>query len=84
MAEAEQIRAISERLGDIAQHLQAVDADREGPLYEAPTITVSYEHATRTATVRSRPSRPYRYSVTSASLPVGRSRDPLTSRNRAN
>ncbi|MFE9647501.1 hypothetical protein ACFYO0_25985 [Streptomyces sp. NPDC006365] len=59
---AEQIQAIAESLGDIARRIQAVDADKKGSLYEALGITISYEHATRTATVRSRPSLPYRYS----------------------
>ncbi|MCX4531370.1 hypothetical protein OHA79_37540 [Streptomyces sp. NBC_00841] len=59
---ADQIRAITERLGDIAQHIRAVDAQKKSPLYEALGITISYEHTTRTATVRSRPSLPYRYS----------------------
>ncbi|MGW2936649.1 hypothetical protein ACWDA7_33430 [Streptomyces sp. NPDC001156] len=58
----DQIRAITERIGDIAQRIQAADPDKKGPLYEALGITISYEHATRTATVRSRPSLPYRYS----------------------
>jgi hypothetical protein len=37
MADAEQIGAMTERLGDIAQHIQAVDADadKDCPLYEA-------------------------------------------------
>ncbi|MGI5135497.1 recombinase family protein [Streptomyces sp. CA-106110] len=56
----EQIGAITERLGNIAQRIEVVDADKKGPLYEALGITISYEHATRTATVRSRPSSPYR------------------------
>jgi hypothetical protein len=59
---ADQIKTITERLGDIAQRIQAVDAAKKGPLYEALGITISYEHATRTATVRSRPSSPYRQS----------------------
>ncbi|MGW9030400.1 hypothetical protein ACWGQ5_41255 [Streptomyces sp. NPDC055722] len=59
---ADQIRAITERLGDIAQRIHVADAEKKGPLYEALGITISYEHATRTATVRSRPSLPYRYS----------------------
>jgi hypothetical protein len=46
--DAQQIRAITERLGGIAQRIQAVDADKKGALYEALGITVSYEHATRT------------------------------------
>ncbi|MEU9214732.1 hypothetical protein AB0D27_44560 [Streptomyces sp. NPDC048415] len=57
---ADQIRSITERLGDMAQHIHAVDANEKGPLYEALGITISYEHATRTATVRSRPSSAYR------------------------
>ncbi|MEU0391895.1 hypothetical protein ABZ208_03755 [Streptomyces sp. NPDC006208] len=59
---ADQIRAMTERLGDVTQHVHAADADMTGPLYEALGITITYENATRTATVRSRPSHPYRYS----------------------
>ncbi|MGW1258609.1 hypothetical protein ACWD5Q_26365 [Streptomyces sp. NPDC002513] len=59
---ADQIREITERLGDIAQRVQAVDAEKKSPLYEALGITISYEHAGRAATVRSRPSSAYRYS----------------------
>ncbi len=35
-------------------------ADKKGPLYEALGITITYEHVKRAATVRSRPSSPYR------------------------
>ncbi|WP_327328654.1 hypothetical protein OG735_34595 [Streptomyces sp. NBC_01210] len=49
---ADQIRAMAERLGDIAQHIHAADADTKGPLYEALGITITYENATRTATVK--------------------------------
>ena len=61
---ADQIREITERLrlGDIAQRVQAVDAEKKSPLYEALGITISYGHADRAATVRSRPSSAYRYS----------------------
>ncbi|GAA2657773.1 recombinase family protein [Streptomyces vastus] len=59
---AERIHAITERIQDIAQRIQAVDIEKKGPLYEALGITISYEHASRTATVTSRPSLPYRYS----------------------
>ncbi|MFI1166163.1 recombinase family protein [Streptomyces sp. NPDC020801] len=59
---ADQIQEITERLGDIAQRIQAADADKKGPLHEALGITITYDNATRTATVRSRPSIPYRYS----------------------
>ncbi|MFB7599557.1 recombinase family protein [Streptomyces sp. NPDC056160] len=59
---ADQIREITERLGDIAQRVQAVDTEKKSPLYEALGITISYEHAGRAATVRSRPSSAYRYS----------------------
>jgi hypothetical protein len=59
---ADQIKAMTERLGDIAQRIQAADAAKKGPLYEALGITITYDSATRTATVRSRPSLPYRYS----------------------
>ncbi|MFF3878682.1 recombinase family protein [Streptomyces sp. NPDC001978] len=58
--DAQQIREMTESLADVAQRIQAADADKKGPLYEALGITISYEHATRTATVRSRPSSPYR------------------------
>ncbi|MGX1911915.1 hypothetical protein ACWIID_24070 [Streptomyces phaeochromogenes] len=58
--DARQIREITESLGDIAQRIQTADAEQKGPLYEALGITISYEHATRTATVRSRPSSAYR------------------------
>ncbi|MFF7712695.1 hypothetical protein [Streptomyces sp. NPDC007988] len=57
---AQQIREITARLGDIARRIYAVDADKKGPIYEALGITISYEHETRAATVRSRPSNPYR------------------------
>ncbi|MGW1159441.1 recombinase family protein [Streptomyces sp. NPDC002519] len=59
---AGQIGEITERLGDIAQRVHAVGAEKKGPLYEALGITISYEHAGRAATVRSRPSSAYRYS----------------------
>ncbi|WPB89906.1 hypothetical protein [Streptomyces malaysiensis] len=58
--DTQQIREIAESLGDIAQRIHTADADKKGALYEALGITISYEHATRTATVRSRPSSPYR------------------------
>ncbi|MGC9539283.1 recombinase family protein [Streptomyces sp. UG1] len=58
--DAQQIREIAESLGDIALRIQRSGAEQKGPLYEALGITISYEHATRTATVRSRPSSPYR------------------------
>lgn len=44
------------------ERIHAADAERKAPLYEALGITISYENATRTATIRSRPSLPYRYS----------------------
>jgi hypothetical protein len=58
----DQIREITERLGDIAQRIQVADAEKKEPLYEALGIVFTYDNATRTATVRSRPSLPYRYS----------------------
>ncbi|WP_405884008.1 hypothetical protein OG747_38790 [Streptomyces sp. NBC_01384] len=58
--DAQQIREITESLGDIAQHIRTADTEKKGPLYEALGITISYENATRTATVRSRPSSAYR------------------------
>ncbi|MFD0503624.1 recombinase family protein [Streptomyces chiangmaiensis] len=58
--DAQQIREMTESLGNIAERIQAADTDKKGPLYETLGITISYEHATRTATVRSRPSSPYR------------------------
>ncbi|MGW3493739.1 hypothetical protein [Streptomyces sp. NPDC001020] len=57
--DAQQIREITVSLGDVAQRIHAADADKKGPLYEALGIEITYEHATRTATVRSRPSSPY-------------------------
>ncbi|MGW1913125.1 recombinase family protein [Streptomyces sp. NPDC002076] len=61
--DARQIREITESLGDIAQRIQRAAVEKKGPLYDALGITISYEHATRTATVRSRPSLPYRQSL---------------------
>lgn len=61
--DAQQIRRITESLGDIAQRIHTADTDKKGPLYEMLGITITYEHATRTATVRSRPSSPYRQSL---------------------
>nr|WP_234378840.1 hypothetical protein [Streptomyces sp. FXJ1.172]WEO94317.1 hypothetical protein A6P39_010035 [Streptomyces sp. FXJ1.172] len=61
--DARQIREITESLGDIAQRIQTAAIEKKGPLYEALGITISYEHATRAATVRSRPSSPYRQSL---------------------
>ncbi|KOV57570.1 hypothetical protein, partial [Streptomyces sp. MMG1121] len=57
----DQIREITERLGVIAQRIQTADADKKEPLYEALGITITYDNATRTATVRSRPSLRYRH-----------------------
>ncbi|MEW1780472.1 zinc ribbon domain-containing protein [Streptomyces sp. NPDC086777] len=59
---ADQIQEITETLGDIAQRVQAVHAEKKSPLYEALGITISYEYAGRAATVSSRPSSVYRYS----------------------
>ncbi|MGW5433608.1 zinc ribbon domain-containing protein [Streptomyces sp. NPDC004059] len=61
--DAQQIRQITESLGDIAQRIQTAAVEKKGPLYDALGITISYEHATRTATVRSRPSSPYRQAL---------------------
>ncbi|MGW4562139.1 recombinase family protein [Streptomyces sp. NPDC004561] len=61
--DAQQIRQITESLGEIAQRIQTAAAEKKGALYDALGITISYEHATRTATVRSRPSSPYRQSL---------------------
>jgi hypothetical protein len=61
--DAQQVRQITGSLGDIAQRIQVAPVEKEGPLYEALGITISYEYATRTATVRSRPSSPYRQSL---------------------
>ncbi|MGW7407725.1 recombinase family protein, partial [Streptomyces sp. NPDC054833] len=58
--DAQQIRDFTESLEDIARRIHAADTEKKGPLYEALGITISYENATRTATVRSRPSSPYR------------------------
>ncbi|MGW0885296.1 zinc ribbon domain-containing protein [Streptomyces sp. NPDC002671] len=57
--DAQQIRQVTESLGGIARRIHAADADKKGPLYEALGIEITYENATRTATVRSRPSSPY-------------------------
>ncbi|MGW1802347.1 zinc ribbon domain-containing protein [Streptomyces sp. NPDC001984] len=58
--DAQQIREITESLGDIAQRIHTASTEKKGPLYEALGITISYEKPTRTATVRSRPSSAYR------------------------
>ncbi|MER7840911.1 hypothetical protein ABTY98_34700 [Streptomyces sp. NPDC096040] len=58
--DAQQIREITDSLEDIAQRIRTADAEKKGPLYEALGITINYEHTMRTATVRSRPSSPYR------------------------
>ena len=60
---AQQIREITESMENIAQRIHAADTSKKGPLYEALGIEITYEHATRTATVRSRPSSPYRQSL---------------------
>ncbi|GAA3477288.1 hypothetical protein [Streptomyces yanii] len=60
---AQQIRQITESLGDIAQRIQTAAVEKKGPLYEALGVTISYKHATRTATVRSRPSPPHRQAL---------------------
>ncbi|WP_093498045.1 recombinase family protein [Streptomyces sp. Ag109_O5-10] len=57
---AQQIREITDSLGGIAQRIRTADVHKKGSLYEGLGITISYEHAKRTATVRSRPSSPYR------------------------
>ncbi|WP_369393308.1 hypothetical protein AB5J72_41485 [Streptomyces sp. CG1] len=44
----------------IAQRIQGADTDKKEPLYEALGITIIYDNATKTATVRSRPSIRYR------------------------
>ncbi|MGW2517498.1 hypothetical protein ACWC09_10835 [Streptomyces sp. NPDC001617] len=61
--DAQQIRAITESLGGVAQCIRTAGIEEKGPLYEALGITISYEDATRTATVRSRPSSAYRQSL---------------------
>ncbi|MGW0883982.1 zinc ribbon domain-containing protein [Streptomyces sp. NPDC002671] len=61
--DAQQIREFTESLGGIARRIHAADANTKGPLYEALGIEIAYENATRTATVRSRPSSPYRQSL---------------------
>lgn len=45
---------------ETAQRIHTASTEQKGPLYDALGITISYEHTTRTATVRSRPSSPYR------------------------
>ncbi|MEU6162331.1 hypothetical protein [Streptomyces sp. NPDC047130] len=57
-----EIIEIAKNLGDVAQRLQSAEPTAKAALYEALGITVSYENATRTATVRSRPSHAYRWS----------------------
>ncbi|WP_167500906.1 hypothetical protein [Streptomyces malaysiensis] len=53
--DTQRIRGITDSTGDIAQRIHTADADKKGPLYDALGITISYEHTTRAATVRSRP-----------------------------
>ncbi|MFJ6560449.1 hypothetical protein ACIQMV_11270 [Streptomyces sp. NPDC091412] len=57
-----EILKLAKNLHEVAQRLQSADPSTNASLYEALGITISYENATRTATVRSRPSIPYRYS----------------------
>ncbi|WP_280869171.1 recombinase family protein [Streptomyces sp. MJP52] len=57
-----EIIEIAKNLGDVAQRLQSAEVKAKAALYEALGITVRYENATRTATVRSRPSHAYRWS----------------------
>ena len=57
-----EIIEIAKNLGDVAQRLQSADPTAKAALYEALGITVRYENATRTETIRSRPSRAYRWS----------------------
>ncbi|WP_320776128.1 recombinase family protein [Streptomyces sp. CRN 30] len=59
---AQQIRELTESLGDIAQRIHTADAAKKGPLYEALGIEITYQNETRTATVRSRSLSAYRYS----------------------
>jgi hypothetical protein len=53
---------MAESLGDIARRIQTADAGKKEPLYEALGIVITYDNATRTATVRSRHSLAHRYS----------------------
>ncbi|WP_434101149.1 type III secretion system chaperone family protein [Streptomyces malaysiensis] len=57
---AQQIRDVTKSLGETAQRIHTASTEQKGPLYDALGITISYEHTTKTATVRSRPSSPYR------------------------
>ncbi|WP_284117123.1 hypothetical protein [Streptomyces fragilis] len=57
-----EIIEIAKSLGDVARRLQSAEATAKAALYEALGVTVRYENATRTATVRSRPSHAYRWS----------------------
>ncbi|MGV9567365.1 hypothetical protein [Streptomyces sp. NPDC003480] len=77
---ADQIRETTERLGNIAQRVQAADVDEKEPLYEARGITITHDTATRTATFRSRSSSTYRHSecprggLTASDTPVAQGR----------
>ncbi|MEU6220835.1 hypothetical protein ABZ845_25515 [Streptomyces sp. NPDC047022] len=54
----------ADRIG-FAMPSRAADADEKGPLYDALGVSITYDNATRTATVRSSPSIPYRYGESS-------------------
>jgi hypothetical protein len=43
----DEIREITERLGDIAQRIQVADADKKGPLYDALGISINYDNASK-------------------------------------
>ncbi|MEU3556164.1 hypothetical protein [Streptomyces fragilis] len=58
-----EIVEIAKNLGDVAQRLQSAESKAKATLYETLGVTVRYENATRTATVRSRPSHAYRWST---------------------
>ncbi|MGX4688836.1 hypothetical protein [Streptomyces sp. JNUCC 63] len=56
-----EIIELAKNLHEVAQRLQSADPSTKASLYEALGITISYENATRTATVRSRSSFPCRH-----------------------
>jgi site-specific DNA recombinase len=56
----DQIRQIADSMISVAQRIRTADPTTKGPLYQALGITIRYENATRTATVKSRPSHAYR------------------------
>ncbi|WP_129800212.1 hypothetical protein [Streptomyces sp. F001] len=55
-----EILEIAKDLREVTQRLQSTDPSIKASLYEALGVTISYENATRAATVRSRPSKAHR------------------------